>query len=132
MEGGSLEDRLLLGTVFDEPNGAQHAAARLSRLAQLGFNAPPPPLTWAERLRALVDVMEALVYLHTPSEAKAVELHRGSSKRKAEPSARLTHLASAQALRNSSCLTNRHCDVKPSNMLLARRPEHADPRLEQP
>ena len=75
MEGGSLEDRLLLGTVFDEPNGAAHAAARLARLAQLGFATPPPPLTWAERLRAVLDVLEALVYLHTPAEGKAVELH---------------------------------------------------------
>ena len=75
MEGGSLEDRLLLGTVFDEPNGAAHAAARLARLAQLGFATPPPPLTWAERLRAVLDVLEALIYLHTPAEGKAVELH---------------------------------------------------------
>ena len=75
MEGDSLEDRLLLGTVFDEPNGAAHAAARLARLAQLGFAAPPPPLTWAERLRSVLDVLEALVYLHTPAEGKAVELH---------------------------------------------------------
>ena len=75
MEGGSLEDRLLLGTVFDEPNGAAHAAARLARLAQLGFAAPPLPLTWAERLRAVLDVLEALVYLHTPSEGKVASLY---------------------------------------------------------
>ena len=61
-EGGSLEDRLFLGTVFDEPNGAAHAAARLARLAQLGFAAPPSPLTWDERLRAVLDVLKALVY----------------------------------------------------------------------
>ena len=75
MEGGSLEDRLLLGTVFDEPNGAAHAAARLARLAQLSFDAPPLPLTWAERLRAVLDVLEALVYLHTPSEGKVASLY---------------------------------------------------------
>ena len=45
MEGGSLEDRLLLDTAFAEPNGAHHASARLVRLAQLGFATPPPPLT---------------------------------------------------------------------------------------
>ena len=120
MEGGSLEDRLLLGTVFDEPNGAGaystctaayalrvhrtathahcictpsgcmltlhvptayahcirsalhmgagYAAARVARLATLGFDGLPPPLTWHARLGALLDVMEALVYLHTPAE----------------------------------------------------------------
>ena len=56
---------MLLGTVFDEPNGELHAASRVARLEKLGFAAPPPPLTYAERLSAVVDVMEALVYLHT-------------------------------------------------------------------
>ena len=64
MEGGSLDDRLLL------------TPSALQRLASLGFEHEPPPLTWRERLRIVRDVTRALVYLHTPSGHKSVVLHR--------------------------------------------------------
>ena len=63
MAGGSLEDRLL-----PSDDGSWQ------RLATLGFDEPPPPLGWKERLRVLRDAARALVYLHTPSEGKSVLL----------------------------------------------------------
>ena len=63
MVGGNFEDRLLVSN-----EGQQ-------RLGKLGFAARPSPLPWIVRLRALRDVMDALVYLHTPSDRKSVELH---------------------------------------------------------
>ena len=64
-----------LGIVHVRYGTEDKLPAAEAMLAQLGFAAPPPPLTWAERLRAVLDVLEALVYLHTPAEGKAVELH---------------------------------------------------------
>ena len=48
MEGGSLEDRLLLGTVFDEPNGAgaystictEPYALQVHRMHTVGLHVP--------------------------------------------------------------------------------------------
>ena len=48
--------------------------AGLQRLAKLG-NPVPPSLPWRARLEALLDVLDALVWLHTPSAGKGVELH---------------------------------------------------------
>ena len=63
MAGGNLEDRLLL-----TPEGNQ-------RLARLGHIVTPAPLTWLQRLRIMNQVIDALIYLHTPTANKGVELH---------------------------------------------------------
>jgi interleukin-1 receptor-associated kinase 1 len=40
------------------------------------FDAAPKPLTWRQKLRAVLQATEALVYLHTPDERKPRTLHR--------------------------------------------------------
>ena len=61
--GGNLEDRLLL------------TAEGQQRLARLGHAVTPAPLTWLQRLRIMQQAIGALLYLHTPTAGKGVELH---------------------------------------------------------
>ena len=63
MVGGNLEDRLLL------------TPESIERLSRLGHEQPPPHLTWLQRLLIMRQIIDALVYLHTPSSSKGVELH---------------------------------------------------------
>ena len=51
------------------------APAARQRLTKLGFESDAPALPWRERLRILRDACRGLVYLHTPSGVKGVELH---------------------------------------------------------
>jgi len=66
MEGGSFDDRIMLGP---------------GSLARLGAINPTnsfalEPLGWSSRLRILRDTFRAIAYLHTPADHKAVVLHR--------------------------------------------------------
>ena len=65
MVGGSLQTRLWL-----TPRDVDH-------LKKMGhFDAAPKPLTWRQKLKAVLQATEALVYLHTPDERKPRTLHR--------------------------------------------------------
>jgi hypothetical protein len=66
MVGGSLQARLDL-----DPRDVAYLQA-MGHFVQ----APPKPLTWRQRLRAVMQATEALVYLHTPHERKPRTLHR--------------------------------------------------------
>ncbi|KAL3892652.1 MAG: hypothetical protein SGPRY_014922, partial [Prymnesium sp.] len=64
VRGGSLQSRLQ--PVGDNP----------IHLQRLGFSSPPPPLTWRERLDAVAQAIEALIYLHAPLLSKPCIVHR--------------------------------------------------------
>ena len=64
MEGGNLEDRLLL----------TDSARR--RLAALGMPKAISPLIWRDRLRIIRDATRALVFLHQKTAKKDMILHR--------------------------------------------------------
>ena len=66
MVGGSLQARLDL-----DPRDVAYLQA-MGHFVQ----APPKPLTWRQRLRAVMQATEALVYLHKPHERKPRTLHR--------------------------------------------------------
>ena len=40
------------------------------------FSAPPQLLTWRQKVRAVQQAVDALVYLHTPDERKGCTWHR--------------------------------------------------------
>jgi TPR repeat protein len=65
MVGGSLQTRLDL---------AQSDCEYLLRMEH--FTAVPKPLTWRQKLRVLVQAVDALLYLHTPTEDKGCTWHR--------------------------------------------------------
>jgi hypothetical protein len=65
MVGGSLQTRLDL-TLSD--------CEYLRRMEH--FTAAPKPLTWRQKLRILVQAVDALLYLHTPTEDKGCTWHR--------------------------------------------------------
>jgi hypothetical protein len=67
MEGGNLEDRLLL---------TPEALRRLSVLRAHGNMSQPKALTWKERMRILRDGMRGLVFLHTATSSRAMLMHR--------------------------------------------------------
>ena len=64
MVGGSLRARMDLG-----PDDV----ASLCQMGRFTPEAPPSPLTWRQKLRAVVEAAEALVYLHS---CKPQILHR--------------------------------------------------------
>ena len=65
MVGGSLQTRLDL-----MPSDCEY----LRRMEH--FTAAPRPLTWRQKLRIVVQAVDALVYLHTPTEDKGCTWHR--------------------------------------------------------
>jgi interleukin-1 receptor-associated kinase 1 len=65
MVGGSLQTRLDL-----MPSDCEY----LRRMEH--FTAAPKPLTWRQKLRIVVQAVDALVYLHTPTEDKGCTWHR--------------------------------------------------------
>jgi interleukin-1 receptor-associated kinase 1 len=65
MVGGSLQTRLDL-----TPSDCEY----LRRMEH--FTAAPKPLTWRQKLRALAQAVDALLYLHTPTEDKGCTWHR--------------------------------------------------------
>ena len=65
MVGGSLQTRLDL-----TPSDCEY----LRRMEH--FTAAPKPLTWRQKLRVLVQAVDALLYLHTPTEDKGCTWHR--------------------------------------------------------
>ena len=65
MAGGSLQARLDL-----KPRDVE------CLLAMGHFEAAPRPLTWRQKLRAVLQACEALLYLHKPDERKPRTLHR--------------------------------------------------------
>jgi len=65
MVGGSLQTRLDL-----TPSDCEY----LRRMGH--FTAAPKPLTWRQKLRAIVQAVGALLWMHTPSESKGCTWHR--------------------------------------------------------
>ena len=65
MVGGSLQTRLDL------------TASDCEYLRRMGhFTAAPKPLTWRQKLRVVVQAVDALLWMHTPSEGKGCTWHR--------------------------------------------------------
>ena len=65
MVGGSLQTQLDL------------TASDCEYLRRMGhFTTAPKPLTWRQKLRIVVQAVDALVYLHTPTEGKGCTWHR--------------------------------------------------------
>ena len=65
MVGGSLQTRLDLA-----PSDCEH----LRRMGH--FTAAPKPLTWRQKLRVIVQAVDALLWMHTPTEGKDCIWHR--------------------------------------------------------
>ena len=65
MVGGSLQTRLDL-----MPSDCEY----LRRMEH--FTAAPKPLTWRQKLRVLMQAVDALLYLHTPTKDKGCTWHR--------------------------------------------------------
>ena len=65
MVGGSLQTRLDL-----MPSDREY----LRRMGH--FTAAPKPLTWRQKLRVLVQAVDALLWMHTPTEGKGCTWHR--------------------------------------------------------
>ena len=103
--------------------GAGYAAARVARLATLGFDELPPPLTWDARLGAVLDVMEALVYLHTPAEVTLTPHPHHIPNPDPNPNPNPSPSPNPHPNSNQGKAVELHCDVKPSNMLLSRTPD---------
>ena len=65
MVGGSLQTRLDL------------TASDCEYLRRMGhFTAAPKPLTWRQKLRVVVQAVDALLWMHTPTEGKGCTWHR--------------------------------------------------------
>jgi len=65
MVGGSLQTRLDL------------KASDCEYLRRMGhFTAAPKPLTWRQKLRVVVQAVDALLWMHTPTEGKGCTWHR--------------------------------------------------------
>ena len=65
MVGGSLQTRLDL------------TASDCEYLRRMGhFTAAPKPLTWRQKLRVIVQAVDALLWMHTPTEGKDCIWHR--------------------------------------------------------
>ena len=65
MVGGSLQTRLDL------------TASDCEYLRRMGhFTAAPKPLTWRQKLRIVVQAVDALLWMHTPTEGKGCTWHR--------------------------------------------------------
>jgi hypothetical protein len=65
MVGGSLQTRLDL------------TASDCEYVRRMGhFTAAPKPLTWRQKLRIVVQAVDALLWMHTPTEGKGCTWHR--------------------------------------------------------
>ena len=97
MVGGSLQTRLDL------------TASDSEYLRRMGhFTAAPKPLTWRQKLRVVVQAVDALLWMHTPTEGKGCTWHRDFK------------CATAQTAWLQDCLRERCVRVRgrPANILL--------------